>query len=61
MSDQPKESKRGWFEEYECGCVSEIVRLKRDLLGYCGQHGGSRRHVHRIDPKLEKKHWEESK
>ena len=39
--------KRGWFEEYECGCVSETVRTKAELLGYCGQHGGDRKGVFR--------------
>ena len=34
----------GWWEEYDfCGCVSEVVPHKRDLLGYCGRHGGDRR------------------
>src|SRR6266478_5426683 len=36
---------RGWFEDYRCGCVSETVRTKRELLGYCGQHGDDRRKV----------------
>ena len=35
----------GWWEEYRCGCVSKTVRRKKDLLGYCGQHGDSRRQV----------------
>ena len=38
----------GWFEEYKCGCVSEIVKVKKDLLGYCYKHGDSVRHVHPI-------------
>lgn len=33
----------GWFEEYRCGCVSEITRFKKDLLGYCSRHGENRR------------------
>ena len=37
---------RGWFEEYACGCCSETVRAKKDLLGYCGKHGDDRRHLH---------------
>lgn len=45
----------GYFEEYGCGCVSEVVRYKRDLLGYCGKHGNNRRHVHRIHPNLDAK------
>ena len=37
---------QGWWEEYRCGCVSKTVRLKRDLVGYCGKHGNSARQVH---------------
>ena len=37
---------KGWFEEYECGCTSETVRYKKDLLGYCGFHGTDRRHIY---------------
>lgn len=39
----------GWWEEYRCGCVSELVPRKRDLLGYCGTHGDdpTRRSPHR--------------
>ena len=37
----------GWWEEYACGCVSETVERKKDLLGYCGKHGDERRHCHR--------------
>lgn len=37
----------GWWEEYRCGCVSETVTRKKDLPGYCPQHGDDRRHVHR--------------
>lgn len=37
----------GWWEEYECGCTSETVRLKRELLGYCRFHGDSRRRAFR--------------
>jgi hypothetical protein len=29
----------GWFEEYRCGCVSGVVKRKKDLIGYCGTHG----------------------
>ena len=36
----------GWFEEYSCGCVSDVVRTKRELVGYCGKHGSNRRHVY---------------
>ncbi len=44
----PKTTKRtrGWWEEYRCGCVSETVKRKKDLLGYCPKHGEDRRHVH---------------
>lgn len=35
-----------WFEEYTCGCVSEIVSNKDNLLGYCGKHGNDRRKIH---------------
>ena len=34
-----------YFEEYRCGCVSEIVRSKKALLGYCGTHGDDSRCV----------------
>ena len=33
----------GWWEEYRCGCVSEPVKLKRELLGYCPTHGDDSR------------------
>jgi len=36
----------GWWEEYKCGCTSETVKRKVDLLGYCPQHGEDRRHIH---------------
>lgn len=42
----------GWWEEYKCGCVSETVKHKKDLLGYCKFHGDDRR---RIYPELVKK------
>lgn len=35
----------GYFEDYECGCTSELVRYKKDLLGYCADHGSDRRNV----------------
>lgn len=35
-----------WFEEYKCGCLSDYVKNKRDLLGYCPVHGEDRRNVH---------------
>lgn len=36
----------GWWEEYNCGCVSETVKRKKALGGYCPKHGDDRRHVH---------------
>jgi hypothetical protein len=37
----------GWFEEYEnCGCVSETVKTKKELLGYCLKHGNNRRKIY---------------
>jgi hypothetical protein len=33
----------GWIEHYTCGCISGVVRRKQDLVGYCEDHGGSRR------------------
>lgn len=35
----------GWWEDYECGCVSKTVKRKKDLLGYCPVHGETRRQV----------------
>jgi len=44
--EMPRKLKlRGYFEEYRCGCVSETKRRKRDLLGYCSQHGENRRQI----------------
>ncbi len=42
--------RRGWFEEYTCGCVSETVAKRRELLGYCAQHGADRKGVFREVP-----------
>lgn len=39
-----------YFEEYRCGCVSDLVTRRKDLLGYCQKHGESRKYVHRIAP-----------
>lgn len=50
-----KEIKIGWFEEYGCGCVSEVVKLKKELIGYCAKHGNDRRQVFRVHPKLKSK------
>jgi hypothetical protein len=46
MPTKKRHSRVGWYEEYRCGCVSETVRRKRDLLGYCPKHGEDRRAVH---------------
>lgn len=32
-----------WFEDYSCGCVSQVVERKKDLPGYCEKHGNDRR------------------
>ena len=37
----------GWWEEYRCGCVSATVKHKRELVGYCAQHGEDRRYAHK--------------
>lgn len=36
----------GWWEEYRCGCVSETVKHKKDLCGYCPKHGENARHIY---------------
>ena len=36
-----------WTEEYRCGCVSEPVRVKKDLCGYCPTHGENRINIYR--------------
>lgn len=47
----PIEARRmKYFEEYRCGCVSESVRRKKDLLGYCAKHGEERIRIHREPP-----------
>ncbi len=40
-----------FWEEYGCGCVS-LQSSKKDLPGYCPQHGVDRRHIYRSDGKL---------
>ena len=35
------------WEEYRCGCVSDTVPRKEDLLGYCPKHGDNRRRMHK--------------
>jgi hypothetical protein len=47
---QELENKGGWLEEYRCGCVSEYVERKRDLLGYCKHHGEDRRMCMKMPP-----------
>ena len=37
-----------YWEEYGCGCQSK-QSSKRDLAGYCGQHGMSTRAIYRAD------------
>lgn len=37
-----------WFAEYACGCVSELVRSRKDLLEYCGTHGDDALRVHSL-------------
>ena len=37
---------KGWFEHYQCGCVSEVVNHKKDLFGYCPQHGMDRKQIY---------------
>ncbi len=37
----------GWFEEYRCGCISDVTRVRRDLPGYCPKHGDNRRGMFR--------------
>ena len=29
----------GWYERYNCGCLSDAMKYKKDLLGYCSHHG----------------------
>jgi hypothetical protein len=36
----------GWYEEYRCGCLSETVKRKCNLHGYCPRHGESRKCIH---------------
>jgi len=45
----------GWWEDYTCGCTSETVRYKKDLVGYCPAHGANRRYVY---PEIEGE-WDE--
>lgn len=38
-----------WIEQYQpCGCSSDAPR-KKDLLGYCAQHGSERKIIYKID------------
>jgi hypothetical protein len=46
------DDEKGYFEEYRCGCVSDVARFKKDLPGYCPKHGDNRRHIHRLHPYL---------
>ena len=38
--------KRGYWEEYRCGCVSQACLRKKDLPGYCDKHGSGRRKIY---------------
>lgn len=40
---EKEQNPRLWFEEYACGCVSELMPFRK-LLGYCSTHGAERRH-----------------
>jgi hypothetical protein len=42
--------RRGWWEDYACGCVSETVARKKDLVGYCPVHGEDRRRAWPEEP-----------
>lgn len=36
-----------WFEEYKgCTCLSDYMLRKKNLVGYCGKHGGDRNRLH---------------
>lgn len=50
-----------WFEEYECGCVSDYVDRKCDLVGYCGVHGNDRRHAYKVPKKTVQETEKENK
>ena len=40
-----------WIEQYQpCGCSTEASH-KKDLLGYCAQHGGDRKVVYKVPRK----------
>ena len=52
----------GYFEEYECACISKCVRFKKDLLGYCADHGRDRRQIFPVpDNKIGREQMEEDK
>lgn len=39
---KPEWPRDGWLEQFQpCGCTFVALR-RRDLVGYCGRHGGSR-------------------
>lgn len=42
-----------WWEEYRCGCVSEEVTRKADMLGYCRYHGEDRSQVFHLPESAE--------
>lgn len=46
--EMPATTMGTWLEEYK-GCSCTLVsRYKRDLIGYCGRHGGSMRNTFRL-------------
>lgn len=37
----------GWWEEYSCGCISELSAKRKNLAKYCPKQGNSRRRIWR--------------
>ena len=42
-----------WIEGYRCGCSAD-ASLKRELLGYCKDHGEDRRELYHVPDSTEK-------
>ena len=40
-----------WLEEFKCGC-SNIVKVRKDAIGYCPIHGEDRRRITHV-PEIE--------
>jgi len=40
-----------WLEEFKCGCTN-VIKTKREALGYCPVHGQDRRRIILIRKKL---------